>query len=1222
MKLIAPAISALAFSKIDLIEAKNEEPSYKSCKSLNKIIKADKSTYKKAVKCFDSKKYPSQNKFEKCFDKALPDAADNISAEFRNCWQSIVNEENNKKNGEDDEDSPPQCLDDIKNNKKAKKFLKCFNEDKLDAKIHKKCVKKAKGDAKQLLADCYEEVMAANDANDEASNDEASNGEASQPTSNADISTQKCEQDLGKNKKAKKVVDCLRVSNDQFSDCLGNVNKWSDNLMSEFLDCRSTLVELLDFDSQVETPASVTTAPVTPSTVTPVSPSTESPVTPSTVTPVTPEESETQPQTGSHVDPDGYTCLSIGSNINNGNPTEGNGWSEGSHRKFECNINYPTNGRTGYWYMLAEFSAPVDTIMWWSGPEPSAVDAGKKTWKLFPTQENYKDRDPVQFNFHVQHKNAEDMKGTEYTYCYICEDCEPVEESTVVPTPSEPTPSEPTPVVPTPSEPTPVVPSPSEPTPSTPTPSEPTPSTPTPSEPTPVAPTPSEPTPVAPTPTESTQAATSDFECHNIGDISTVKQPGWNENNNWKYAKDLNYAVPDNQKGEWYLIVTFGVPVYRIQWWEWPSGEDTKGTSTIDEEGKVWKLEPSMEWFANGDVSEIEIQPLAQGNGIPSESYQYCWKPCVGCENNDTNNNGSNNNNGNSNSNGNNNNSGSTTDNGSDNGISSGWSKDYQLDSDRKTSGSAINAVCDSKSSGGGQINQSCSNNFPANWNFDCSTRSSSSSSLGGVCRPNQNGQPMQTVVNSKTDNLVNKQGQDYNKALHLSLLFYEANQNGVLPSWNRIPWRNHANLYDGCDISSSEQLDMTGGWYDAGDNVKFHNPMAQSAVALLFGAIEFENAWIEAGEMENLENNMKYITDYFMKTHPTGTTIYYGQVGHGQYDHDNYARPELMNDQCRPVWKCDENHPCTEPAAETAGALAAAYIFFEKRGQTQYAEKALAAAASLMDYADTYRSVYTKSVTDASTYYNSWGGYYDELVDGWAWLARAYDHKGDESSKKEEAINKAMGIYILKLDNSIPNEYSWDDKTMTAVVNLAQLTDEPRMWQNLDKFVDQRFVNRAQTTGEGQPWVNQWGSNRYAANLAFIGILAAKKHEELGVAWTQGLSHQKVINKAQKTANYMLGDNNSNQSYLIGYGDKYPQNPHHKSSGCPAWGSDCGWGTFGDNTGPSPHVLYGALVGGPDQNDRYTDKRSDYISNEVTTDYNAGFTSLIAGLKEEFMSN
>jgi len=37
--------------------------------------------------------------------------------------------------------------------------------------------------------------------------------------------------------------------------------------------------------------------------------------------------------------------------------------------------------------------------------------------------------------------------------------------------------------------------------------------------------------------------------------------------------------------------------------------------------------------------------------------------------------------------------------------------------------------------------------------------------------------------------------------------------------------------------------------------------------------------------------------------------------------------------------------------------------------------------------------------------------------------------------------------------------------------------------------------------------------------------------------------------------------------------------------------------------------------VGGPDVNDNFVDDRTDYIKNEVATDYNAGFTSAVAGL-------
>jgi len=50
-------------------------------------------------------------------------------------------------------------------------------------------------------------------------------------------------------------------------------------------------------------------------------------------------------------------------------------------------------------------------------------------------------------------------------------------------------------------------------------------------------------------------------------------------------------------------------------------------------------------------------------------------------------------------------------------------------------------------------------------------------------------------------------------------------------------------------------------------------------------------------------------------------------------------------------------------------------------------------------------------------------------------------------------------------------------------------------------------------------------------------------------------------------------------------------------------------------NSGPNPHILTGALVGGPDDTDKYEDSRKDYVHNEVAMDYNAGFQTAVAGL-------
>ena len=66
--------------------------------------------------------------------------------------------------------------------------------------------------------------------------------------------------------------------------------------------------------------------------------------------------------------------------------------------------------------------------------------------------------------------------------------------------------------------------------------------------------------------------------------------------------------------------------------------------------------------------------------------------------------------------------------------------------------------------------------------------------------------------------------------------------------------------------------------------------------------------------------------------------------------------------------------------------------------------------------------------------------------------------------------------------------------------------------------------------------------------------------------------------------------------------------------SSCPPAPARCDWSTF-HSPNPNFHVLTGALVGGPDEYDFYVDNRTDYIKNEVTTDFNAGFQSVAACL-------
>jgi hypothetical protein len=79
----------------------------------------------------------------------------------------------------------------------------------------------------------------------------------------------------------------------------------------------------------------------------------------------------------------------------------------------------------------------------------------------------------------------------------------------------------------------------------------------------------------------------------------------------------------------------------------------------------------------------------------------------------------------------------------------------------------------------------------------------------------------------------------NYAEALQKSLYFYDVQRSGDLSADFRVSWRGDSAVNDGSDVG----LDLSGGFYDAGDHVKFGLPMAHSLTMLAWGAIEYPEA-------------------------------------------------------------------------------------------------------------------------------------------------------------------------------------------------------------------------------------------------------------------------------------------------------------------------------------------------------------------------------------------
>ena len=429
----------------------------------------------------------------------------------------------------------------------------------------------------------------------------------------------------------------------------------------------------------------------------------------------------------------------------------------------------------------------------------------------------------------------------------------------------------------------------------------------------------------------------------------------------------------------------------------------------------------------------------------------------------------------------------------------------------------------------------------------------------------------------------------NYGEALQKSFLFYEAQRAGDLPADNRIDWRGDSTLQDGADVG----LDLRGGYFDAGDTVKFGLPMAAAMTQLAWGADEYRNGYERSGQLDEAMDAIKWGTDFILNAHVVEdgkTKAFYGQVGSSDIDHNYSGRVEDATDIYRPAFKIDTENPGTDLAAETAAALASASIVFRST-DASYADKLLTNAKQLYEFADTYRADYSNSITDAL--YTSPGVYKEQLSWGATWLYKA---TGDE-----RYMNQAIANY-----NGVDWTQSWGSRSLGTAVLLAQeKPQDSRYAKDAKKWLDHWADGGAgvKYTPGGFAWITEWGSAQLAASAAFVaGIYSDTVEDPAG----------KYNDFAERQIDYLLGENPNQFSYMVGFGDNFPKQPHHRNAN-----GFIDFKTAVDN----PYTLYGGLVGGlkrPDDN-AYQDVRADYVGNEVALEGNSGLTGAIARMYSKY---
>lgn len=486
----------------------------------------------------------------------------------------------------------------------------------------------------------------------------------------------------------------------------------------------------------------------------------------------------------------------------------------------------------------------------------------------------------------------------------------------------------------------------------------------------------------------------------------------------------------------------------------------------------------------------------------------------------------------------------------------------------------------------------------------------------------------------------VSAAGTEYNyaKLLQYSQYFYDANMCGTgVGENNQYTWRNDCHIYDAklpldskntnmtdsfirqnksvLDPDGDGMVDVSGGFHDAGDHVKFGMPEAYSGSTLGWGFYEFRDQYVTSGQDSHIKTILRYFNDYFMNStflDSTGKAIAFCyQVGDGDVDHAYWQAPEV-DEMFRRGWFATDEMPSTDCVAAAAASLAVNYMNF-KDEDPAYAEKSLKYAKALFQFAE--RSP-TKSVNiDGPKGYYTSSKWQDDYcwAASWLYLATKDDHYLDETLKNFDYYAPSCWTHC------------WNDVWAGTACIIAEINDlfdkngqvledryktltnkspyeEIDFWSQLAKLVDGWMTGKNVTLSPGgYAFLNQWGSARYNTATQLIALVYDKNHGDTPSKYSQW---------AKSQMDYLLGNNPLNRCYVVGYSDNAVKYPHHRASS--------GYATA-EGTGPQKYVLYGALVGGPDASDQHKDITSDYIYNEVTIDYNAAFVGASAGIYRYF---
>lgn len=448
----------------------------------------------------------------------------------------------------------------------------------------------------------------------------------------------------------------------------------------------------------------------------------------------------------------------------------------------------------------------------------------------------------------------------------------------------------------------------------------------------------------------------------------------------------------------------------------------------------------------------------------------------------------------------------------------------------------------------------------------------------------------------------------------------YAGNQQWTRPAGHLVDKKTPCAPGSGCSYS----LDVSGGWYDAGDHGKYvvnggitvwtMLNWYERTKALGSSLADYGDGKLQIPENKNGKNDLldevRWELELFMKMQvPDGNPLA-GMVHHKMHNEKWSGIPTRPEEDKIPRFL----KPPSTAATLNHAAVAAQCARIYKDVDAAFANKCLVSAEKAWLAAEKNPKMYAPG----DDFKNGGGAYGDiDATDEKYWAAAELFI----TTGKPEYL-KAMKEYkqYLQVGTTAGGGMSamaWANVASLGTISLAVVPNrlpKSEVSKARDAVVAaaQKFMAAIEKTGYRLPFEGQypWGSNSFVANNGVIFGLAydfTKKETYLAAA--------------VEALNYLLGRNALAKSYISGYGARPLQNPHHRF-----WAHQenekfppppPGVLSGGPNSrADDPHALAAGLSGCASQK-CYVDHIQSWTTNEIAINWNAPLVWL-AGFVDE----